>query len=104
MALEPGPAIALIFGGAAVVSVLLYLQIFRLSFQLRKARAFLHFRQYEPIIIGSGVAVLVCTVFVLYALATDPLAIDLHDFVVYLLFQLLLAGVLFYMFKSGRGS
>ncbi len=100
--LEPGPILTLVFGAAAVLSVLRYYTIFHHSFQLRKARAFLHYKEYEPIIIVIGLALLVATALIFYALATNPDKLQLYDAGVYMSLQLLLAGGLFYTFWVGR--
>lgn len=100
--LEPGPVLTLVFGALAVLSVLRYYTIFHHSFQLRKARAFLHYKEYEPIIIVIGLALLAATALIFYALVASPNALHLYDVGVYMSLQLLLASGLFYTFWVGR--
>lgn len=100
--LEPGSLVTLVFEVAAVFSVLRYYTIFRHSFQLRKARAFLHYKQYEPIIIAIGIALLAATALILYTLATNPASLQLYDVGVYMSLQLLLASGLAYTFWVSR--
>ncbi len=100
--LDPGSVLTLMFGAAAVLSVLRYYTIFRHSFQLRKARAFLHYKEYEPIIIVIGLALLAATAIIYYTLVANPDAIHLYDAAVYMSLQILLASGLFYTFWVGR--
>lgn len=100
--LDPGSVLTLVFGAIAVFSVLRYYSIFHHSFHLRKARAFLHYKEYEPIIIVIGLALLAATAVIFYVLATNPAGIELYDAVVYMSLQFLLASGLFYTFIAGR--
>ncbi|MEM3085537.1 MAG: hypothetical protein QXO51_00810 [Halobacteria archaeon] len=100
--LDPGPLATFLFGGLAVAAVLHYYTIFRHSFHLRKARAFLHYKGYEPIIVTIGLALLGATAILLYTLVADPEALEVYDAVVYMSLQTLLATGLFYTFIVGR--
>lgn len=101
-ALDPGSVLTLVFGALAMLSVLRYYSIFHHSFQLRKARAFLHYKEYEPIIIVIGLALLAATALILYNLVASPDRLQIYDAGVYMSLQFLLAVGLFYTFVVGR--
>ncbi|MBI4362368.1 MAG: hypothetical protein HY558_04260 [Euryarchaeota archaeon] len=104
MPLTPEILVSLGSSLVAVASVLLYATIFRHPYELRKARAFLGFKEYERIILGMALALMLATAVLVTALVTSPGVLDVPDFFTYLPIQVFLAGGFLFTYRLGRKS